>query len=310
MLLTNVYRESGVPITQFGGTTMSPEFTNFQRQENWYCINLGEAGILAITSLPWGGRSPVMWRMALKNGGIAASGINVLGSGGTTGAMHYGMPLLATIVGQGGVSSALANLGIQILATITGSGGVSSAVGNLLAQISASISGSGTISSADAQAFLNALATLSGAGAISAAELEGIGELIAVLSANGEINSTLTGRGELSASIKAYGDLTPEGLRDAVWNAIASNYNQSGTMGKQLNDVGAGANPWAALIEGAYTAEDIFKILLAVAAGKTSITDLGNDNATVIFRDINDSADRITASMEGSERKDVVIDTD
>ena len=62
-------------------------------------------------------------------------------------------------------------------------------------------------------------------------------------------------------------------------------------------------------IEGDYSMRDILKILSAVAAGKTSITDLGSGNATVVFRDINDTEARVNASMSGSERNSVSITT-
>ena len=40
-------------------------------------------------------------------------------------------------------------------------------------------------------------------------------------------------------------------------------------------------------------------------ADKTIITDNGNNTATVIFRDLNDTEDRIIVDMDGSERVDI-----
>jgi hypothetical protein len=65
---------------------------------------------------------------------------------------------------------------------------------------------------------------------------------------------------------------------------------------------------WAELIEGTLTAEQMLRILLSIAAGKTTIADLGGDLATVKFRDLADSKDRVTASMDGSERTNIVLD--
>jgi hypothetical protein len=246
-LIINIVRDSCIPATHFGGITISPEASNFNRQELWHCINAGEAGFKAQSPLPWGNRHPLSWRMALKNGAIASTSNNVSGSGNTSGTLHYGLPLLATIAGQGTISSALANLGVQILATITGIGGVSNAVGSLLAQISSSITASGGISSADARAFLNALAELTGSGEISSAEAEGIGELIAILESSGNIDGTLTGIGELSATIKSYSDLSVEGLRDAIWQAAANRYPDATTMGGKLNLASSGGVDYDAL---------------------------------------------------------------
>jgi hypothetical protein len=63
-----------------------------------------------------------------------------------------------------------------------------------------------------------------------------------------------------------------------------------------------------AKVEGNYTLKEALRLLLAVAAGKTDITDLGGGAATVKFRDVNDTKDRVTASMTGSERTSVTKD--
>ena len=61
-------------------------------------------------------------------------------------------------------------------------------------------------------------------------------------------------------------------------------------------------------IESSITLRQAIKVLLSVAAGKTSITDLGGGNATVVFRNVDDTKDVVTADMEASERKNVVVD--
>jgi hypothetical protein len=82
-----------------------------------------------------------------------------------------------------------------------------------------------------------------------------MGELISTLIGAGVITSTLAGTGLLSSDIKSYGSLTPEGLRDTVWNAIASNYNVSGTMGQKLNNAASGGVDYEALAEAVWDAE-------------------------------------------------------
>jgi hypothetical protein len=47
------------------------------------------------------------------------------------------------------------------------------------------------------------------------------------------------------------------------------------------------------------------RLLASVASGKTHILDNGNNTATVIFRDINDTRDSVVVEMNGSERIDV-----
>jgi hypothetical protein len=70
---------------------------------------------------------------------------------------------------------------------------------------------------------------------------------------------------------------------------------------------GAG-NPLDTILEGTLTAGQVLKILLAVAAGKTDVAELGGGSATVTFRDYADTKDRVTATMAGSERTAVVLD--
>ena len=60
-------------------------------------------------------------------------------------------------------------------------------------------------------------------------------------------------------------------------------------------------------VQGAYTAGDALRILLAVAAGKTSIADLGGGAATVEFQAIDDSGVVVSATMAGSERTAVTL---
>lgn len=102
--------------------------------------------------------------------------------------------------------------------------------------------------------------------------------------------------------------LSPTSLAAAIWNAVANEFNDAGSMGEKLNDSGSASNPWTETIEGLYTAEDVLKILFSIAVGKTTITPGSGDTATVIFRDANDTEDRVTATLDGSERVNVILD--
>jgi hypothetical protein len=242
-LIMNTYRESVMPVTHFGGLTLAPEFANFNSAENWFVIYIGEGALANQTSLPDSNYPPVTWRMPLKAGAISSRS-RIIGSGDISASAHYGMPLIAYLTGTGAISSALGNLGMQILADISGSGGISSSVGSLLAQISAAISGNGGITEGELLSLINALADISGSGGITEGELTGLGDLIAILEGEGGIASTISGIAELAATIRSYGNLTPEGIRDAVWAAAASDNNEPGSMGEKVNDAGSAGNPW------------------------------------------------------------------
>jgi hypothetical protein len=104
--------------------------------------------------------------------------------------------------------------------------------------------------------------------------------LSASLTGSGTLVGNLKGLASLEATISSSTELSPENLANAVLNAV---------------------------VEGGYTVEDILKLLSAVAAGKTTIIDLGGGDATVTFRDIEDTRNAVVADMTGSERTTVTI---
>ena len=64
---------------------------------------------------------------------------------------------------------------------------------------------------------------------------------------------------------------------------------------------------WAEALDGAYTAKQILQILAAVLAGKSDITETSAGVATVDFRDLADTLNRVSATMNQSERTAVTI---
>lgn len=161
-------------------------------------------------------------------------------------------------------------------------------------------------------------ATISGAYNMEL-DMTGTGDLDCTISALGNMGMALTGTGDLSALIAAYGNmelnivvtgtgLTTANVGQAVWSALASLNNDPNTMGELLNNAGAGGNPWTVLLEGSYTAADLIRLLASVAAGKTNINNLGGGNAEVTFRDLQDTKDRVEATMNDSERTNVTLD--
>lgn len=94
-------------------------------------------------------------------------------------------------------------------------------------------------------------------------------------------SSTLRAVGNLFGDITPYTDLSPQSLAAAVMSSV---------------------------VDGTYTVEDVLKILAAVAAGKTTINDLGGGAAEVVFRNLTDALDRVQANMTGSERAAVTLD--
>lgn len=242
-----------------------------------------------------------------------------------------GISTYKLVTGEGDITNANAIMVVLASAAVTGSGDITDAAASLIVQLAAALVGSGDITDADLKAFLAAAAALTGTGSISSASLTGLGELLSALSGTGSLTAASSAIGELSADIVSYGTLTVEGMRDAVWNALYAQYNDPGTMGEIMNNMGAVSDPWSVTLPGTYTsgqagnilgniltnlpnavwsqnveggttALQILRLLSAIAAGKTTIVDNGNGTATITFRDINDTTNRVVASMDGSER--------
>ena len=167
-------------------------------------------------ALPGGHLSPSAWSLPRVSGG-ASSRNEILGA--------------ATFAGSGA-------LGLNGVASLTGDGTVTSALLALVVSAVASLSGSGSLT-ADVVGKLEAAAALAGSGNVAGAA-GALASLLASLSGSGAATATPYASGELGANIRGYSDLTPEGLRDAVWNALAASYNTAGTMGAAVQVGGGG----------------------------------------------------------------------
>lgn len=178
-----------------------------------------------------------------------------------------------TLVGSG-------NYGRDIAADLAGLGDITNAAMALISGAVAALSGSGTLS-ASIQGALQAAASLAGSGNITAA-LGALAGLVADLDGDGSVTALLAGNGSLSADITV--------------------------TGATLNTGNVGQAVWAYLITAGYSAEEILRLLAAVAAGKTNITDLGGGAAEVEFRDLADTKNAVVADMLNSERTTVTLD--
>jgi hypothetical protein len=112
----------------------------------------------------------------------------------------------------------------------------------------ASLTGAGDVTPpANLQALLNAYSNqLTGAGAITAT-LTAYAAVQANLTGTGTVSLTPYATGQLAASITGESSLSPQNLAAAVWNALAAQYNVSGTMGNKMNLAGSGGIDYATL---------------------------------------------------------------
>ena len=95
-----------------------------------------------------------------------------------------------------------------------------------------------------------------------------------------------------------------------VWAYVLSNGKSAGqTLVETLSGIETllARNCLDEQVQGAYTAADALRILLAVAAGKSTITPTAPNAATVEFQAVDDSGVVVSATMAGSERTAVTL---
>ncbi len=133
-----------------------------------------------------------------------------------------------------------------------------------------------------------------------AADLGGIGNMAATaapeltMTVAGNVLSNLTATFAVDAGFTAA--LRAQGSIAAVFDWISR---------PSANDIAQ--EVWNSFrIEGGLSGGDVLRVLLAVAAGKTTIT--GTSPVVVAFRDQADTKDRVRAEMVGSERDAVTVD--
>lgn len=171
--------------------------------------------------------------------------------------------------------------GMAARKTVGGTGAVSG--GNLAGgiNIESDLTGEGTISNADLALILSAVATLSGVGTLTAAitgkleasaDLAGSGDVTGALGALASAVCSMIGTGTISSAdmraianmscdITPFTTLSPENLAAAVWNAIAADFNDAGTMGNKMNSAASAGDPWTTDLSSYNTAGTAGKVV-------------------------------------------------
>lgn len=150
--------------------------------------------------------------------------------------------------------------------------------GTLITSILSDISSTGEIQ-CDLEAVLNAQGILVGSSDLYST-LSAIATLVSDIINSSTLNSDNQSVGYMSSDISNSSEMSPENIAIAVWNK---------------------------LLVGAYTAQECIDILTAVAAGKTTVVSTIPGEASVKFRNLNDTLDKVEAEMINSERTNVSI---
>lgn len=147
-----------------------------------------------------------------------------------------------TISGSDVVVSGLA-MGKACEAALTGTGTITDAQLSLVVQLAAGLTGSGTITTANLVGIVSLAASLSGTGSLTAG-LNVVAFMNATLAGTSSVSAELKGTLSMSAAIYVnQSEATVQQIVDGVWNALATTYNNTGTMGELLNNTGGGASP-------------------------------------------------------------------
>lgn len=310
MLIQNGYRDQSMGLRYFGaGILINGAYPFVSQNTTGARRNLwaGEADINLKSSVPAGARHPVSWNMAPQAGGLSSrneTNITVT----PTGFAALGVPIYGScdivfsssaFAGLLLFGSGFATIDLSASATID-----SLTFALMQGEASISFSQSGDIYGArygqgSATIEITTTALIGAEAGIAASATIGLSGTGTIL-ATGFMSGLSTSETEFSATA----------LANAVWQASAASYAGSGTMGEKVNDAGSASNPWTEVIESGLTAAEILKLISSVLYGKTVITDNSDGTATVIFRDLGDTKDRLTVEIDGSERVSITTDED
>jgi hypothetical protein len=318
---------------QFGGLTNPTTFIKPAVMRGYYCQqNTDNTAFLKIDSFPTGTSSPYSLVMADSRGLITATttlyqynifqnlnlagGLNgtssIVGTSTLTGELGALAYLISTLAQTSTLSGDIQGA-VNIAATLAGNGDLSGALGALIS-ILADLNGNGDLTGSIASA-LSAVAALSGSGDLTGAiqgtvsiisSINGTSTLSAVIIGNWDMIVSFSGIGNLVGSSQALASmissLVGSGTIYLTSGAVTGNMDCDIILCSELSPTSLAEAVWASALEGTFTAAELMRLLTAVAAGQTTIIDLGGGAATVTFRDINNTTDRVVADMQDSER--------
>jgi hypothetical protein len=275
------------------------------RLRNYHCGDANDSDLTDKASQPAGNTHPVAYVMAQKPGRISSHKICYIGAGGTAEAKIGSLLFTSSCV----VSLDGAATGTLIIGSLIDGTTAIVVDGSAVGKMTLGAAGGATITIEANGAILGHVP----AAGSTAILLGAIADLAALgwLAGSGpiELDGTLQSYavGWLEGSTEDKNTLTTTNIAAAVWNALAAAYNDDGTMGKALGDLGAGANPWESMIEGDHTAQDVLRYLMAFVAGKAT----GAGTTSISFKSLGGGKDRILLTVdEKGNRTNVVLDGD
>jgi hypothetical protein len=282
MLTRNGTSLGSNPSWHGGASVLHVSLSNYIRpgsRRNWYASPATSVAPAVNNGMPSGAEHPAAWMLPRKGGGLAAFN-TVRGSGSVTAGLSMGKAMDAALLGSGAISAASLGLVVQMASALAGSGLLSGSL-QTVAGMAANLSGSGSMT----------------------ASLGLIVSVAAALAGSGSVSGNLRGTLSLDADIFVnQSEATVQQIVDAVWNALAADYNTPLTMGNKMNSAGNAGDPWSTALPGSYGPGTAGKIVgdrldEAVSSAKTLTTgerdaiaiallDLANAAGTDTLREI------------------------
>lgn len=227
MLLNNYAIRNAGQARSLGGNVDPTYNLNLAKRMTFYVGSNNVVNVTDRMSQPAQGlRPPYSLVLAPKTGGMS---VYSSGSTSLSAAQVAGLFGTADLAGVGTISNAAAGLIVEMLATIAASGGLTASVTGQL-EAAATLAGTGSLTAAQS-ALAGMVAALVGTGLLSDAQQEALGQMSADIYVN---------QSEATVNQIVY----------AVWSALASEYNVSGTMGNKLNGAGSAGDPWTTDLSG------------------------------------------------------------
>ena len=213
------------------------------------------ANFVKTASIPEGYAPKATVVMPVRAGGM--SGTSHIATSGE-GSLLQGGPM----VGEGTMSFTTSDASLGLIVSMSGDGTITFTTADATLALTMAMDGNGNI-------------TLTGAGGLS---------MIVPFEGNGSITFTgtadLKGRCSMQGEWTPYTELSPENLARAVWDALATQFNDAGTMGNKLNtassggvDVGALVDAVLAALNAATIPVDVQKMNGAEVIGNGSVAD-------------------------------------
>lgn len=312
MLLNNFSVLNSNPGRSIGGFSNLYSIFKAGTMYNWYVGNHLISNETNKDSFPTGTNPPYSYILG-NNGCLLSSTTTITGTCSITSRAISGKSIESTMVG----TSSMENNLFLIVAMAC----------NILASSSIDGSLSGKIQLASE---LAGLGNLEGS-------LNLISQIVCEINASSSISGDCKGTASMQADLYVnQSQASTIQIVDAVWNALASEFNSAGTMGSKLNSSASAGDPWSTELPGGYeegsagniignnlsnspptvseimaagdidglSLEEALKICLAALAGKLS----GIPGSTITIRAADDSKDRIVATVNNGNRTTITLD--